>query len=78
MDGPLAVFSTSSWLTKVIEDELIRINELQKEINGQDLLVIGIEKSGTFLITLSKLMPTLTELQIFFQNNLPCFLQTII
>ena len=48
MDGPLAVFSTSSWLTKVIEDELIRINELQKEINGQDLLVIGIEKSGTF------------------------------
>lgn len=48
MDGPLAVFSTSSWLTKVIEDELIRINELQKEINGQDLLIIGIEKSGTF------------------------------
>jgi len=48
MDGPLAVFSTSSWLTKVIELELIRINELQKKINGQDLLVIGIEKSGIF------------------------------
>lgn len=48
MDGPLAVFSTSSWLTKVIEDELIRINELQKAINEQDLLIIGIEKSGTF------------------------------
>ncbi|MBM2814208.1 MAG: hypothetical protein HW421_970 [Ignavibacteria bacterium] len=48
MDGPLAVFSTSSWLTKVIEEELIRINNLQKQINGQDLIIIGIEKSGTF------------------------------
>lgn len=48
MDGPLAVFSTSSWLTKVINHELIRINDLQKKINGQDLLIIGIEKSGTF------------------------------
>jgi hypothetical protein len=48
MDGPLAVFSTSSWLTKVIEVELRRINELQKQTNGEDLLIIGIEKSGTF------------------------------
>lgn len=48
MDGPLAVFSTSSWLAKVIEVEIRRINDLQKQINGQDLLIIGIEKSGTF------------------------------
>ncbi|ENU95484.1 hypothetical protein F970_01948 [Acinetobacter sp. CIP 102082] len=48
MDGPLAVFSTSAWLTKVINHELIRINDLQKKINGQDLFIIGIEKSGTF------------------------------
>lgn len=48
MDGPLAVFSTSSWLTKVINFELKRINDLQKEINGTDLLIFGIEKSGTF------------------------------
>lgn len=48
MDGPLAVFSTSSWLTKVISYELSRLNELQKKINGQDLLIIGIEKTGTF------------------------------
>jgi len=48
MDGPLAVFSTSSWLTKVIEVELKRINDLQKQTNGEDLLIIGIEKSGTF------------------------------
>lgn len=48
MDGPLAVFSTSSWLTKVISHELTRLNNLQRTINGQDLLIIGIEKSGTF------------------------------
>lgn len=48
MDGPLAVFSTSSWLTKAIEVELKRINDLQKLINGEDLLIIGIEKSGPF------------------------------
>jgi hypothetical protein len=48
MDGPLAVFSTSSWLTKVISYEINRINELQKEINKQDLLIIGIEKAGIF------------------------------
>jgi hypothetical protein len=49
MDGPLAVFSTSSWLTKVIHYEIKRINELQKQINGQDLLIIGVEKTGTFV-----------------------------
>lgn len=48
MDGPLAVFSTSSWLAKVISLELSRINNLQKQVNGQDLLIIGIEKTGTF------------------------------
>ena len=48
VDGPLAVFSTSSWLTKVIENELWRINEKQKVINGQNMMIIGIEKSGVF------------------------------
>lgn len=31
MDGPLAVFSTSSWLTKVISHELTRLNDVQKK-----------------------------------------------
>jgi len=48
IDGPLAVFSTSSWLTKVIEVELWRINEKQKLINEQDMMILGIEKSGIF------------------------------
>ncbi len=49
IDGPLAVFSTSSWLAKSITDELERLNDLQKEINGIDLLILGVEKSGTFV-----------------------------
>ncbi len=49
IDGSLAVFSTPSWLAKPIEDELRRINELQKKGNGQDLIVLGIEKSGQFV-----------------------------
>lgn len=49
IDGQLAVYSTSSWLTKSITVELRRINELQKRTNGSDLLILGIEKSGTFV-----------------------------
>lgn len=49
LDGSLAVFSTSSWLTKSINEELIRINEVQKELTGKDLLIIGVEKSGQFV-----------------------------
>ena len=49
IDGPLAVFSTSSWLTKVINFELERINNLQKKVNKKDLLILGVEKSGTFV-----------------------------
>jgi hypothetical protein len=49
VDGPLAVFSTSSWLAKVIEIEIERINNKQKEINGDDLIILGLEKSGSFV-----------------------------
>ncbi|MBQ9494874.1 MAG: DNA double-strand break repair nuclease NurA [Treponema sp.] len=48
VDGPLAVFSTSSWLAKSITVELRRLNKLQKEINHQDMIILGVEKSGTF------------------------------
>lgn len=48
MDGPLACFSTWNWVNKSIIAELKRINELQKKYSCKDLLIIGIEKSGTF------------------------------
>lgn len=48
IDGPLAVFSTPSWLANCISEEICRINEIQKKINNQDMIILGIEKSGTF------------------------------
>jgi hypothetical protein len=48
LDGPLACFSTWSWINKSIVDELKRINVLQKELTKKDMLILGIEKSGTF------------------------------
>lgn len=48
LDGPLACFSTWSWINKSIITELARINELQKNQTGKELLIFGIEKSGTF------------------------------
>lgn len=48
LDGPLACFSTWSWMNKSIITELIRINKVQKKYTKKDLLIFGIEKSGTF------------------------------
>lgn len=48
LDGPLACFSTWSWLNKSITYELIRINDLQKKQTKKDILIFGIEKSGIF------------------------------
>ena len=49
LDGPLAVFGTSSWLTKVIGEEITRINNLQKKYSHQDMIIIGVEKTGAFV-----------------------------
>lgn len=48
LDGPLACFSTWSWMHKVIIKEIKRINEAQKKHTNTDLLIFGIEKSGIF------------------------------
>jgi len=48
LDGPLACFSTWSWINKSIITELARINNLQKKQTEKELLIFGIEKSGTF------------------------------
>jgi len=49
MDGSLAVYSVSAWLVRFIEKEVCRINELQKKFTGNDLMIIGLEKSGRFV-----------------------------
>lgn len=49
MEGTLAVFSASSWLAKCFRRELSRINQKVKESCGQDLLIMGIERTGNFV-----------------------------
>ena len=55
LDGPLAVFGSPGWLSRAISRELFRINQKVKAETGDDLLIIGIEKSGLFVDHLSKL-----------------------
>lgn len=49
IDGQLAVFGSPAWLHSAIRAELYLINDAVKSATGQDLLLIGIEKSGVFV-----------------------------
>jgi NurA domain len=49
VDGPLAVFGHPAWLSAAISTELKRLNALVQEQSGHDMLIVGIEKSGTFV-----------------------------
>lgn len=52
IDGPLAVFDASAWLSSAIKFELGRINEAARQAIGDqtfDLLLFGIEKTGIFM-----------------------------
>lgn len=48
-DGPLAVYGSPSWISQAIMRELSRINTRLLVEMGEDLLLIGVEKSGTFV-----------------------------
>lgn len=49
MDGPLGVFGPPAWLSAAISEELKRINGIYRSKTGTDLLILGIEKTGTFV-----------------------------
>ena len=49
LDGPLAVFGQPAWLAPWVRDEIIRISSKAREVNGCDILVMGIEKSGQYV-----------------------------
>lgn len=49
LDGPLAVFGRPAWLSAAISQELKRLNAIAKRLSGRDLLIIGVEKTGTFV-----------------------------
>jgi hypothetical protein len=49
MDGPLAVFGPPAWLSAAISKELQRINTKVRAQTGNDMVIVGIEKSGNFV-----------------------------
>jgi len=49
IDGPLAVFGPPAWLSAAISRELMRLNQKVQAETGQDLLILGIEKTGAFV-----------------------------
>src|SRR5947207_10843958 len=48
VDGPLAVFGHPAWLSEAIVQELRRLNAAAQRANGNDILILGVEKSGPF------------------------------
>lgn len=49
VDGPLAMFGHPAWLSPLIKTELGRLNQIVRSSTGEDLLIIGVEKSGAFV-----------------------------
>lgn len=49
VDGALAIHSRASWLSNAIQKELTRINTVVKQKTGNDILLLGVEKTGAFI-----------------------------
>ena len=57
MDGPLAVmFGHPAWLSPRIKAELKRLNKIVRGRTNDDLLIIGVEKTGAFVSHLRRLI----------------------
>lgn len=50
LDGQLAIFGQPAWISQAVYQELLRINGLTKKATGgKDILLVGVEKTGTFV-----------------------------
>jgi hypothetical protein len=49
IDGPLAAFGPPAWLSAAVGKELKRLNQKVQSATAQDLLILGIEKTGAFV-----------------------------
>lgn len=49
LDGPLALFGHPAWLSAAISTELQRLNRMARASTGRDIVIVGVEKSGTFV-----------------------------
>jgi hypothetical protein len=59
-DGPLAVFGPPAWLSGAIGAELKRLNTGVREATGNDLIIVGIEKTGNFVTHFAEIDQTET------------------
>jgi hypothetical protein len=60
LDGPLAVFGHPAWLSAAIGRELKRLNRQVRSETGNDVILLGIEKSGAFVEHFDSLDQTAT------------------
>jgi len=74
LDGPLAVFGHPAWLSAAISTELKRLNAGVRAKTGEDLLILGIEKAGTFVAHFEEIDRTETGEPRFSPRS--CFLPT--
>ena len=58
VDGPLAVFGPPAWLSAAISKELKRLNGELRRSTDQDLVILGIEKTGAFVQHLDEIDST--------------------
>jgi hypothetical protein len=69
IDGPLAVFGPPAWLSAAIGKELKRLNQEVQASTGQDLLILGIEKTGVFVQHFEEIDQTETPGQQLFSTR---------
>jgi hypothetical protein len=60
VDGPLGVFGPPAWLSAAISAELKRLNTIVRQKTGNDLVIVGIEKSGAFVAHFDEIDPSET------------------
>jgi len=75
LDGPLALFGHPAWMSAAISAELKRLNTTIRAESGQDLLLLGIEKTGTFVTHFDEIDQTETPGEVRFPPR-SCFLPT--
>lgn len=69
IDGPMAVFGPPAWLSSAISLELKRLNKKVRTATDQDLLILGIEKTGAFVQHFEEIDQTETPGQQLFTSR---------
>ncbi|MGB9405249.1 MAG: hypothetical protein WCA98_17070, partial [Candidatus Acidiferrales bacterium] len=68
VDGPLAMFGHPAWLSPLIKTELKRLNKIVRDRTKNDLLIIGVEKTGAFVTHFEEIDKTASG-EPFFPNR---------